>query len=158
MEYDIKAIPTVYAGVRFRSRLEARWAAFFSLSGWEWEYEPLLYPGWIPDFGIKTSRSTIYCEVKPIIVSVQDSHLRRVFAKAVRTFPTALLGEFPEAVSYLDDGSPVFDLHGEEAGLGLICQGGTMRPWLCDLDFESTMHRWKRACQKINTSRKRRPR
>ena len=34
MNYTIKAIPTTYAGVRFRSRLEARWAAFFDLCGW----------------------------------------------------------------------------------------------------------------------------
>ncbi|WLF99097.1 hypothetical protein Q5698_15385 [Brucella intermedia] len=29
MEYIIKAIPTEYVGVKFRSRTEARWAAFF---------------------------------------------------------------------------------------------------------------------------------
>jgi hypothetical protein len=33
-------IVTEYAGARFRSRLEARWAAFFDLCGWRWEYEP----------------------------------------------------------------------------------------------------------------------
>ncbi len=31
MEYTIKAIPTEYAGVHFRSRTEARWAAFFDV-------------------------------------------------------------------------------------------------------------------------------
>lgn len=37
---DIKAIETCYAGCRFRSRLEARWAVFFDALGLEWEYEP----------------------------------------------------------------------------------------------------------------------
>ena len=36
----IKAIETKYAGCRFRSRLEARWAVFFNMMGIPWEYEP----------------------------------------------------------------------------------------------------------------------
>lgn len=44
------AIPTKYRGVQFRSRLEARWAAFFDLVGWPWRYESLDLDGYIPDF------------------------------------------------------------------------------------------------------------
>lgn len=36
---SIKAIETYYAGCRFRSRLEARWAVFFDTLGIPWEYE-----------------------------------------------------------------------------------------------------------------------
>ncbi|MFI6491262.1 hypothetical protein [Streptomyces sp. NPDC050564] len=36
----IQAIETRYAGCRFRSRLEARWAVFFDTLGITWEYEP----------------------------------------------------------------------------------------------------------------------
>jgi hypothetical protein len=36
----IKAIETRYAGCRFRSRLEARWAVLFNHLGIVWEYEP----------------------------------------------------------------------------------------------------------------------
>lgn len=36
----IKAIETRYAGCRFRSRLEARWAVFFDNLGIKWQYEP----------------------------------------------------------------------------------------------------------------------
>jgi hypothetical protein len=36
----IQAIETRYAGCRFRSRLEARWAVFFDHAGIDWEYEP----------------------------------------------------------------------------------------------------------------------
>lgn len=35
----IQAIETHYAGHRFRSRLEARWAVFFDHMGIEWQYE-----------------------------------------------------------------------------------------------------------------------
>ena len=44
------AIPTTYSGVRFRSRLEARWSVFFDLVGWTWHYEPIDLAGYIPDF------------------------------------------------------------------------------------------------------------
>lgn len=49
----MKAIPTVYGGVCFRSRLEARWAAFFDLIEWSWLYEPIDLNGWIPDFQLR---------------------------------------------------------------------------------------------------------
>ena len=46
----IPAIPTTYSGVKMRSRLEARWAAFFDRMGWSWQYEPIDLAGYIPDF------------------------------------------------------------------------------------------------------------
>jgi hypothetical protein len=36
---NFKAIETLYAGCRFRSRLESRWAVFFDTLGIQWEYE-----------------------------------------------------------------------------------------------------------------------
>lgn len=58
-------IPTVYEGVRFRSRLEARWAAFFDLVGWEWEYEPFDLEGYIPDFLLPFTQAPMLVEIKP---------------------------------------------------------------------------------------------
>lgn len=63
---NIKAIPTTYACINFRSRLEAKWAAFFDLVGWRWQYEPTDFNGWIPDFAIYGKR-TVYVEVKPVV-------------------------------------------------------------------------------------------
>jgi hypothetical protein len=63
---DIKAIPTIYNGIAFRSRLEAKWARFFDLAGWRWEYEPFDLGGWIPDFVLVGEHPTLV-EVKPII-------------------------------------------------------------------------------------------
>jgi hypothetical protein len=61
-------IPTTYKGVRMRSRLEARWAAFFDLIGWDWTYEPLDLAGYIPDFGIRFEPGrVIVVEVKPAL-------------------------------------------------------------------------------------------
>ena len=50
MRYSITARPTTYDGCLFRSRLEARWAAFFDLIGIKWEYEPYDFTNWVPDF------------------------------------------------------------------------------------------------------------
>jgi hypothetical protein len=59
------AIPTKYGGTQFRSRLEARWASFFDLMAWPWEYEPLDLDGYIPDFILGFYRPLLV-EVKPI--------------------------------------------------------------------------------------------
>lgn len=62
----IKAIETRYAGCRFRSHLEARWAVFFDHLGIAWEYEPQGYKlssGWyLPDFLLPTCSTWV--EVK----------------------------------------------------------------------------------------------
>lgn len=65
MIYTMKAIATTYAGVNFRSRLEAKWAAFFDIAGWPWEYEPFDMDGWAPDFMLKGAVPALV-EVKPI--------------------------------------------------------------------------------------------
>lgn len=36
----IKASQPSYSGYKFRSRLEARWAVFFTALGLQWVYEP----------------------------------------------------------------------------------------------------------------------
>lgn len=67
VDYTIRPVEVYYKGYRFRSRLEARWAAFFDLCEWAWEYEPADFNGWFPDFvllGKKGNR--VYVEVKPI--------------------------------------------------------------------------------------------
>lgn len=65
MEYRIKAHPTRYAGIEFRSRLEATWAAFFDQLGWQWSYEPIDLNGWVPDFAINGALLDLFVEVKP---------------------------------------------------------------------------------------------
>jgi hypothetical protein len=65
----IKPIETRYAGCRFRSRLEARWAVFFDHLGIRWEYEPQGYvvggpegQPYLPDFWLPNPG--IWVEVK----------------------------------------------------------------------------------------------
>jgi hypothetical protein len=63
----IHAIPTVYKSTQFRSRLEARWAAFFDLMRWPWQYEPLDLAGYIPDFVLTFPHAPLLAEVKPAL-------------------------------------------------------------------------------------------
>jgi len=72
MADQIKAIPTMYKGIQFRSRLEAKWASFFDLMNWKWQYEPCDFNGWIPDFAIYGSKQTTYVEVKPTVKFLAD--------------------------------------------------------------------------------------
>lgn len=63
----IHPIETYYAGHKFRSRLEARWAVFFDTMNVEWVYEPdgfMLSNGiqYLPDFYLP--RMDWYAEVK----------------------------------------------------------------------------------------------
>src|SRR5690606_24601982 len=61
------AIETEYAGYRFRSRLEARWAVFFDHLGVKWLYEPQGYTlrdgrRYLPDFWLPAIQ--VWVEVK----------------------------------------------------------------------------------------------
>lgn len=60
------AITTFYQGIEYRSRLEARWAAFFGGLGWHTTYEPFDGDGYIPDFLIHGDRPLLV-EVKPAV-------------------------------------------------------------------------------------------
>lgn len=62
----MKAIPTVYNGIQFRSRTEARWALFFDCIDAKYLYEPQLFPfephWYLPDFLLPDANTWI--EVK----------------------------------------------------------------------------------------------
>lgn len=71
----MKAIPTKYKGITFRSRTEAKWAYFFDLLGIAWQYEPEGYDlnglWYLPDFLLwsldECFDNRIFVEVKPFI-------------------------------------------------------------------------------------------
>lgn len=104
MEIDAK--PTLYAGVVFRSKLEATWARFFDVIGVAWEYEPCQMEGWWPDFLID---GWWLAEVKPLPVIGKNAVREPLFGKAIRRFDTVILGDGPGdgiglVVRRLDDG------------------------------------------------------
>ena len=92
IDRSIDAIPTVYAGVTFRSGLEARWAAFFDLLGIDWQYEPCRLDGWVPDFLVA---GWWLAEVKPVAMTSTGIVKEPEAQKAIRSFDTLLLGDGP---------------------------------------------------------------
>lgn len=90
-EMSNAGIPTTYAGTRFRSRLEAKWAAFFDMLGWKWEYEPFDCAGWIPDF-LLVGKSATLVEVKPILRLEDLNGLERKYEVASETHEVLIVG------------------------------------------------------------------
>lgn len=95
MTSTIRPIETRYAGCRFRSRLEARWAVFFDTLGVRWEYEPegfvvsmaedengeiLSSRAYLPDFWLPDLET--YVEVKGSDDQVDDGY-RAMLANAI---------------------------------------------------------------------------
>lgn len=102
MSTDIAPLETLYAGVRFRSRLEARWAVYFDALGIAWEYEKEGYDlggglRYLPDFWLPQVR--MWAEVKPREFSdVELDKARRLVD--VTGWDCLLLVGVPEARTY----------------------------------------------------------
>ncbi len=65
-EYDVVE-PVVFDGTWYRSRNEAKWAAFFDLVKWDVAYEQVRTGIWWPDFTFSgPSGRKIFAEVKPV--------------------------------------------------------------------------------------------
>lgn len=95
-ETAVRGIRTTYAGTRFRSRLEARWAAFFDLVGWKWTYEPFDVEGWIPDFLIHGDKAVLV-EIGPC-ASLTEYHAKAAKPVLYTERPTIVLGISPIAL------------------------------------------------------------
>lgn len=75
----MNGIPTTFKGRLYRSTLEAKWASFFDLIGWEFEYEPFETGDWIPDFLIRGAGPGVLVEVKPVSDwSASRRHLEKI--------------------------------------------------------------------------------
>ncbi len=136
MSNAIAAIPTKYSGVQFRSRLEARWAAFFDLLGWTWAYEPIDLDGYIPDFILTADRRLI--EVKPALKLADYEPAQEKIKRSGWTGPAAtvgaIVGEYPDHDCVL-------------IGMEWIdCEFWT--PWLAE-DKRTTIRMWHEAGNKV---------
>jgi hypothetical protein len=123
----MKAKPTVYAGIEFRSRLEAKWACFFDELGWRWTYEPFDGNGYIPDFLIHGD-SPLLVEVKPA-VSLAD------YRAPIPKMIAGLSGQWPADLLIVGaDPLPAWEHDGRDGCLaGLFGQSG---PCACGHDDE----------------------
>lgn len=67
--------------IPFRSRLESRWARFFSYLGLPWRYEPYTFPlpngrRYTPDFHVETPDGPLWVEIKPVTEALVAIELR----------------------------------------------------------------------------------
>lgn len=111
-------IATTFHGTRFRSRLEARWAAFFDLLSWSWVYEPFDADGWIPDFLIE-GPAPVLVEVGPCIDRPDYERKMEDGAGRYTELPTLMLGVSP---------SPPFASSWMHPGAGLLTNDGEWDP------------------------------
>lgn len=79
------AIETVWNGVRYRSRLEARWAIFFDALGVEHQYEPEGFDlgglWYLPDFWLPEQK--LWLECKPVPATGDDERKINAFARCI---------------------------------------------------------------------------
>ena len=80
-------LPTIYNGVRYRSRAEARWAVVFDKLGWKHFYEPEAFglPSgpYLPDFYLPDVEA--YFEVKGMPPTLQERLLAEELCEATET-------------------------------------------------------------------------
>ncbi len=109
----IRAIETWFDGYRFRSRLEARWAAFFKHTGIKYRHEMEGYQWgdgerYLPDFWLPTL--TAWVEVKPELPPNGEWLKVQRFAQADRARRRD--EGWPEALYYIISGEPWYDAKG----------------------------------------------
>ena len=113
MTNGIQAIETFYRGIRFRSRLEARWAKLFSELGIDWMYETEGYNislqdgthiRYLPDFILRGG--SIRCP-DPLYVEVKGN-MKAEDAIKIRAFsehrPIYIVGAIPEDIEDIVNG------------------------------------------------------
>lgn len=70
---------TTIFGTTFRSKLEAEWAAFFTIVGIRWEYEThkamTRHGGYIPDFYLPDLHGGMICEIKPKYREAENTNI-----------------------------------------------------------------------------------
>lgn len=83
---DMKPIETVFDGYKFRSRLEARWAVFFTEAGIPFEYEPegfdIAGVRYLPDFWLPEQK--YWLDIKPKHIEPTDAEKMRAFSRKIR--------------------------------------------------------------------------
>lgn len=113
MMNGIQAIETFYRGIRFRSRLEARWAKLFSELGIDWMYETEGYNialkdgthiRYLPDFVLRGG--SVRCP-DPLFVEVKGD-MKAEDAIKIRAFsdyhPIYVVGAIPEDITDIENG------------------------------------------------------
>ena len=123
----IKAIPTKYNGITFRSRTEARWAAFFDQLEIKYVYEPEgieFFDGtkYLPDFYLEDMDAYFECKSAPGKLTEEELHKidlmkrwnRLIIGYADFTFESNIIStelNYPKFMTEFDDSIFCYCLH-----------------------------------------------
>lgn len=139
-----RGIETIYRGARFRSRTEARWAAFFDELEWPWDYEPIDLAGYIPDFVLKLPHGAVLVEVKSDVHFDQlEAHAEKIESSGW-TGESLIVGAHPNLAGGFDYGLPILGLMSERIEDGAAWGEGNLH-WCAKCDrpsFHHAIHRW----------------
>ena len=117
----IPAIKTKYNDILFKSRLEARWAAFFDLMNWKWEYEPIDCNGWIPDFVIYGKKFMGYDkEPEDIILLVEVKPFHKLKQYDIKKYVKAINNTIYKSDEILLLGSTINIISSNECSIGWL--------------------------------------
>jgi hypothetical protein len=132
---ETDAIPTAYAGVNFRSRLEAAWASTLDSHGIRWEYEPEKVrlssgKGYIPDFRLPGLAT---------VIEVKGPHMNRLdktreYAREVYPATVVIIGWPPMRRSLSPEVWQSFMQWGHPLGYTAVfaaCGPCGARQWCC---------------------------
>jgi len=165
----LTALETRYAGYRFRSRIEARWAVFFTRLGLDWQYEPQGFKvgseqlPYLPDFYLPVQG--LYVEVKPAFADQVDPEgVRRweAFAGEVVTTWTSeraaiFCGRIPDPDKVTESGPP---WSGKWYDDGIYITGDCNYSWCAcptgqhfDIQFEARGGRILCGCKRVYDDR-----
>lgn len=143
------SLPTIYAGITFRSRLEARWAVFFDALKLRWEYEPegvsVDSGGYFPDFRVSPGNvSPLLVEVKGDPKALTAEYLAKLHEVCRATgMMLAIFGHMPDW-RWTAGRTPAVPLIGPTARLEVIHLGVdfweiSTRPWPTDRPYTQTV-------------------
>ncbi len=89
---EYSAIPTVYNFVQYRSRLEARVAAFLDLHNYHHDFEPLDLKKYIPDFIVDLPFGPCLLECKPAVTPREFKPACKKITKSGWEGPALVIG------------------------------------------------------------------
>jgi hypothetical protein len=144
-EIKYGAIPTVYKGVKFRSRLEARTACFLDLCGFLWDYEPIDLARYIPDFLVELPLGTTLLECKPAVHAQEFKAPCRKITRSGWVGPAIVIGS---QLHIAPDDRADLTLYGavaaEEGAWSKVGRGRWPKVW-GDYPFSEVFDSWGKA-------------
>jgi hypothetical protein len=98
-----------YNGLEFKTELEAIWAAFFDLAGWQWWCNPVEVNDWKPDFKVTFPCAHSECDGShTILISVLPTRNLKSFKEHPSL--SHKYGVADKKGNYLADGGALFGL------------------------------------------------